>query len=60
MLVSFNKGLEKVSKFLYGQQVSYIVNGRDIKLENVIVLVVNFAICIVAYVVLYQRSRIDE
>ena len=60
MLVSFNKGLEKVAKFIYGQQVSYIVNGCKFKIENVVILAVNFVICIVAYVVLYQRSRIDE
>ncbi|SES85353.1 ABC transporter permease [[Clostridium] polysaccharolyticum] len=60
MLVSFNKSLEKVAKFLYGQQVSYIVNGQQMKIENVVILAVNFVVCIVAYVVLYQRSRIDE
>jgi ABC-2 type transport system permease protein len=60
MLANFNKGIEAVSKFTFGQQVSYLLGGKDISLFGILVLCVNFAALIVLAAVLYRRSLSEE
>ena len=60
MLSSFNKGLEKVTKYLYGQQVSYICGGKNFDISFIMVVSINFLIVFVIYCYLYYKSKLVE
>ncbi len=58
MLSSFNEGLQKVTKFLYGQQVSYIFGGNNFDLSFIIVVCINFSLVFVIYCYLYYKTKL--
>ena len=60
MLSFFNKGLEKFSKFLYGQQVKYLIEGKNWSAESIAVILINLGLIVSVYVLLYKRSKLDE
>lgn len=60
MLANFNKGIEAVSKFTFGQQISYLLAGKEITTFGVIVLCVNFAVLLVIAAVLFRKSISEE
>lgn len=60
MLANFNKGIEAVSRFTYGQQVSYLFAGKSLTVFGVVVLCVNFIVLIVVSAVLFKKSVVDE
>ncbi len=60
MLSYFNKGLESISKFLFGQQVSYLISGQKWNTEAIIICLINLLIAAGFYVFLYKRSKLDE
>lgn len=60
MLSSFNKGIEAVSKFTYGQQVSYLLGGKEITLFGTIILSVNFAAVLILAAVLFKKSISED
>ena len=57
MLSSFNEGLEKITKFLYGQQISYLIEGNQWSVEMLIVIICNFFIAFMVYCYLYNKSK---
>ena len=60
MLANFNKGMEAVSRFIYGQQISYLFSGKHITFFGIIILCINFAILLVVSALLFRRSVADE
>ncbi len=62
MLSSFNKSLEKVSRFTYGQQVSNLISSPEsigFSVENVVVIAANLLLIIIAFVVIFRRNKLD-
>lgn len=60
MLASFNKGIEAVSKFTYGQQISYQIAGKEVTAFGVVVLCVNFIVLIVISSILFKKSISED
>ncbi len=60
MLAAFNKTVENVARFTYGQQISYLMEGKGIEMFGGVVVAVNALILLVLSVVLYGRMRLDE
>lgn len=60
MLSYFNKSLESVSKYLFGQQIQYLIGGQKWTAEAVIICSINFIIVAGIYILLYRRARTDE
>ncbi len=60
MLSSFNKSIENVSRFTYGQQISYLLAGKQLSAAGIIIMLVNAAILIALYSFLYKRTLIEE
>lgn len=60
MLANFNKGIEAVSKFTFGQQISYLLAGKEITTFGIIVLCVNFVILLVIAGVLFKKSISED
>ena len=59
MMSSFNPGIQKVSKYLYGQQLSFMMEGADISVETIVVLVVNGIVVLGLYLWLYSRNDFE-
>jgi ABC-2 type transport system permease protein len=60
MLANFNKGIEAVSKFTFGQQISYLLGGKAIHTFGILVLCANLIILLVISSVRYKRSISEE
>jgi len=60
MLSYFNKGLESVSKYLYGQQVGNMIYGQGWSAETGIICLGNLLLIMGLYVVLYRRTKTEE
>jgi ABC-2 type transport system permease protein len=60
MLAGFNKGIEAVSKFTFGQQISYLLGGKTINTFGIIVLCANFIVLLVISAVRFKRSISEE
>jgi hypothetical protein len=60
MLASFNKNIENVSRFTYGQQISYLLAGKQISVTGIIILLVNAAVLIALSAFLYKRTLTEE
>ncbi len=60
MLSHFNKGLGNISKYLFGQQVAYLIGGKKWSAETIVVCLVNLIIVTGFYVFLYKRTKLDE
>lgn len=60
MLAKFNDKIGQISKFTYGHQISSFVEKMEvISWEGVLVIVVNFAIMLVGFVIVFRRNRLD-
>ncbi len=60
MLSYFNKNLESISKYLFGQQIQYLIGGQKWTAEAVIICSINFIIVTGLYILLYRRAKTDE
>lgn len=60
MLSFFNKSIESVSHYTYGQQISYLLSGKSPSLPGIVILIANAAIFIALSAKLYQRSLSGE
>lgn len=60
MLANFNQGIEAVSKFTFGQQVSYLLGGKALGTFGIIVLCINFILLIVVSTVRFKRSISED
>lgn len=60
MLSNFNKSIENVSKFTYGQQISYLLSGKKLSVAGVCIIIINVIILIILAAVLYKRSLTEE
>ena len=59
MLAYFNKDIEALSRFTYGQQISYVLAGNGIDLFGLSVLLVNLLLLIILATILYRRTVSD-
>jgi ABC-2 type transport system permease protein len=57
MLSGFNDGLKRISKYLYGQQMSYLISGKSWDTEAIIICIVNFILIVTLYIVLFKKSK---
>ncbi len=60
MLAFFNKGIEQVARYSYGQQISYLLSGKSLGLSGILILIANTLILIVLSAYLYRKSLIEE
>ncbi len=60
MLSSFNKSIEMVSKFTYGQQISYLLEGEKATPLGIIILLINVVVFSLLAALLYRRSLSEE
>ena len=60
MLAYFNDKIERISKFTYGQQVSYLLSGSKFSLSGIIIICINSAVFITLAAVLYRRSLSED
>lgn len=58
MLSNFNKGIEQVSRFTYGQQISYLLSGKDLSTLGIAVLLINTLIFMLLSAYLYKKSLV--
>jgi len=56
MLANFNKGIEAVAGFTYGQQFGRLLAGKEITFYGLTVITANLAMLIILSVLLYKRS----
>ncbi len=56
MLANFNPGIEAISKFTFGQQVSYLLGGETISTFGIIVLCANFIALIAISALRFKKS----
>ena len=56
MLANFNEGIEAVSRFTFGQQVSYLLSGETIEVFGIAVLCVNFLVLILISALRFKKS----
>lgn len=59
MIASFNPGVEQVSKYLYGQQIHFMMQGADVSIEMILVLIVNGMVILGVYLWLYSRNNLE-
>ncbi len=60
MLSYFNKNLESISKYLFGQQIQYLISGQKLTAETIIICSINFIIVTGIYILLYRKAKTDE
>ena len=60
MLANFNKGIETISRFTYGQQISYLFAGKPITVMGIVILCINFVALIVIATALFKKSLSTE
>ncbi len=60
MLASFNESIEKVSRFMYGQQISFFIADLNPSPSGVAVVAANLALLLGVGVILYRRVRTEE
>lgn len=60
MLANFNKGIEAVSRFTYGQQISYLIAGKSFTTFGIVILFINFIVLITVSTRLYKKSIADN
>lgn len=60
MLANFNSGIEAVSKFTFGQQISYILGGESIGTFGIVVLSANFIVLLIISALRFKRSISEE
>lgn len=56
MLANFNKSIETVSRFTYGQQISYLFANHSISAFGIAILSINLAILLIIATLLFQKS----
>lgn len=60
VLSSFNSNITKVSKFTFGQQISYLITGEKSSSFKITVIAVNFVLSAILAAILYKRSLSEE
>lgn len=60
MLSSFNEGIERISRFTYGQQVSYLISGKSINAFGVVVILINLITLLALSTFLFKKSLFEE
>jgi ABC-2 type transport system permease protein len=60
MLSSFNEGIEKISRFTYGQQISYLLSGKRIDVFGIIIICLNATALLGLSALLYKKSLSEE
>lgn len=60
MLANFNRKIETVADFTYGQQLGRLLAGKEITFCGFIVIAANLAILVIASAFLYKRSLSEE
>jgi len=60
MLANFNKSIENVSRFTFGQQVSYLLGKGSISIFGIIVISVNTILLAILASVLFRKSLAEE
>ena len=60
MLSSFNKGIESVSRFTFGQQITYLLKNLRTDLFGVAVITSNLILLICLATILYRKSLTEE
>ena len=56
MLANFNESIEAVSRFTFGQQVSYLLSGETIEIFGIAVICVNFLVLILISALRFKKS----
>ena len=57
MLSGFNEALERVSKYLYGQQMSFLISGKPWSSETIVICIANFILIVTLYIVLFEKLK---
>lgn len=60
MLTNFNKSIEVVAGFTYGQQLGRLLAGKGITFSGLFIIAANLAILVIASALLYKRSLSEE
>lgn len=60
MLANFNQEIEAVSRFTYGQQISYLLAGNTISAFGIAVLSINFVLLLTVAALLFKKSVSEE
>ncbi|MDI9499950.1 MAG: hypothetical protein QM236_03895 [Bacillota bacterium] len=60
MLANFNKSIEVVAGFTYGQQLGRLLAGKGITFSGLFIIAANLAILVIASALLYKRSLSEE
>lgn len=60
MLAAFSSGIEKVSRFTYGQQISNLIaDTREISLKGIGIIIANLIVFAVAFVIVFKKNKLD-
>ncbi len=60
MLSNFNKGIENISRFTYGQQISYLLTGEKLSLFAFIILIINTMLLVLLSALLFKKSLSED
>ena len=63
MIASFSEPLEKISQFLYTQQVNYLImdlSSDNFSLNRFLIIILNMLIYLALFIVVYKRKGISE
>lgn len=60
MLASFNKSIEKVSQFSYGQQINYLITEPgNLSFKGFIILFVNLILFAILFMLIFKKNKLD-
>lgn len=60
MLAGFNQTLEKISRYTYGQQITYFIRDMKTTAAGWVTLAVNLLVLLIIGLILYRRIRTEE
>lgn len=60
MLAAFNSTLEGISRFTYGQQISYLIQAPNkVSVEGSLIIAGNFIVFLALFIVVFRKNRLD-
>lgn len=61
MLANFNDTLERISRFTYGQQISYMIKDLSkVPIESWVVILGNLAVFLTLFIVVFRKNKLDD
>lgn len=61
MLAYFSKRIDKVSRFIYGQQINYLISNPDnVSMKGLLIIFTNLIILVALFMLVFQKNKLDN